>query len=303
MAPGSHPPDPAPEAKGAAFFDLDKTVVARSSTLAFGRPFYRAGMLDRRSLIRFIVAQLLYMLVGADEKRMERVRSAILTLAKGWEKERIEELVRETVDEVVAPLVYAEALKLMGEHQRDGRPVYIISAAPEEVVRPLARYLGVEDVIATRSTLDDQGRYTGELDFYAYGPGKSEAMRALAEEGIVSLPDSFAYSDGITDLPMLDAVGHPVAVNPDRALRRLAEQRGWEVLEFKRPVTIRTRLSALPKPVPIISGAAAVALAGGLVAFALLRARRRLPSLPPPEAAVPVRAAERRLLLRLPAPA
>lgn len=273
---------PSPQsASGAAFFDLDKTVIARSSALAFGRPFYRAGMLTRRSLMRSFIAQLIYMVMGADERRMERIRAATLALTKGWEKAKIEQLVQETVDQVVAPLVYAEALALIDQHQRAGRRVYIISAGPEEVVRPLARYLGVEDVIATRAKLDEEGRYTGELEFYAYGPWKAEAVRWLAEVEGISLESSYAYSDGITDLPLLEAVGHPVAVNPDKALRRLAAERGWETVRFERPITLRARLAELPKPVPIISGVAVAVLAAGLVALALWRARRRPVSRPP----------------------
>lgn len=265
-----------PSASGAAFFDLDKTVIARSSALAFGRPFYRAGMLTRRSLMRSFIAQLIYMVMGADERRMERIRAATLALTKGWEKAKIEQLVQETVDQVVAPLVYAEALALIDQHQRAGRRVYIISAGPEEVVRPLARYLGVEDVIATKAKLDEEGRYTGELEFYAYGPWKAEAVRWLAEVEGISLESSYAYSDGITDLPLLEAVGHPVAVNPDKALRRLAAERGWQMVRFERPVTLRSRLAELPRPVPIISGVAVAVLAAGLVALALWRARKRV---------------------------
>lgn len=260
---------------GAAFFDLDKTVIARSSALAFGRPLYKAGMLNRRGLIRGAVAQIVYLLFGADERRMERLRGALLALTKGWEKARVEELVQEAIDEVIAPLVYAEALALMDEHQRAGRRVYIISSAPEEVVRPLAAWMGVDDVIATRSRIDEQGRYTGELEFYAFGPWKAEAVRWLAEVEGISLEDSYAYSDGITDLPLLQAVGNPVAVNPDKALRRYAEERDWPVLHFQRPVTLRSRLADLPAPVPILSGALVLAVAAGLVAVAVLRARRR----------------------------
>jgi HAD superfamily hydrolase (TIGR01490 family) len=214
--------------------------------------------------------------MGADERRMERIRAATLALTKGWEKAKIEQLVQETVDQVVAPLVYAEALALIDQHQRAGRRVYIISAGPEEVVRPLARYLGVDDVIATRAKLDEEGRYTGELEFFAYGPWKAEAVRWLAEVEGISLESSYAYSDGITDLPLLEAVGHPVAVNPDKALRRLAAERGWEMVRFERPITLRARLAELPRPVPIISGVAVAVLAAGLVALALWRARRRV---------------------------
>lgn len=258
----------------AAFFDLDKTVIAKSSTLAFSRPLYKAGFLNRRALIKAGIAQAVYMMVGADHDQLERVRDQMMELTRGWNAAEIRQLVRETVDEVVSPLVYAEALAIMDEHKRAGRRVVLISASPEEVVLPLARYLGVDHVIATRSKVDDHGRYTGELDFYAYGPGKAEAIRDLAESWDLDLGASYAYSDSATDLPMMEVVGHPVAVNPDKELKEVAEERDWPIMYFERPVTIRTRLATLPKPVPIISGAAvATALAGALTLWAL-RARK-----------------------------
>ncbi len=260
--------------RAAAFFDLDKTVIAKSSTLAFGRPLYRAGLLSRRALMKAGIAQLVYVMFGADHNQMERVREQLQQLTKGWERAQIRELVRETVDEVVAPLVFAEALALIDEHQRAGRLVVIVSSSPEEVVRPLARYLGVERVMATRSQVDAAGRYTGELEFYAYGPGKGEAIRELAAREGISLADSYAYSDSITDLPMLETVGHPVVVNPDRELLAIAAERDWEVMDFARPVTLRTRLATLPRPIPIISGAALAGGLGAALAVWALRARR-----------------------------
>ena len=132
----------------AAFFDLDKTVIAKSSTLAFSRPLYKAGLLNRRTLLKAAVAQAVYMMVGADHDQLEKVRSQLMNLTKGWDAGQIRQLVRETVDEVVAPLVFAEALAIMDEHRREGHRVVIISASPDEVVKPLARYLGVDHVIA-----------------------------------------------------------------------------------------------------------------------------------------------------------
>ena len=253
---GSKPPD------AAAFFDLDKTIIAKSSTLAFGRPLYKAGFLSRRALLKAGIAQIVYVMVGADHDQMERVREQLLALTKGWDRVQIGDLVKETVDEIVAPLVYAEALAIIDEHHRAGRKVVIISSSPEEVVRPLAVYLGVSDVIASRSKLGPDGRYTGELEFYAYGPGKAEAILEMAEREGLRLEDSYAYSDSITDLPMLETVGHPVVVNPDKELEELATERDWLVMNFERPVTLRTRLATLPKPVPVISGAAVAGALG-----------------------------------------
>ena len=180
----------------------------------------------------------------------------------------------EAIDEVLSPHIYAEAIVLMDEHRREGREVVIVSAAPEDVVRPLARHLGVDHVIATRSTLDRTGRYTGELAFYATGPDKARAMTELAERWDLDLEECFAYSDSAGDLPMLEAVGHPVAVNPDRALKQQAEERGWPVVEFARPVTLRARLADLPDPVSIVSAAVLATAVTSAVAFRLLRTRR-----------------------------
>jgi phosphoserine phosphatase len=145
----------------------------------------------------------------------------------------------------VTPLVYAEALAIMEEHRGAGRRVVVISASPEEIVRPLCRYLGIDDIIATRAAVDEDGRYTGELELYAYGPGKADAMRAMAEEEGIDLDASYAYSDSITDLPMLEAVGHPIVVNPDSELTKTAAERGWQVRRFESAVTMRDKLPAI----------------------------------------------------------
>lgn len=268
-------PNGSPASTAAAFFDLDKTVIAKSSTLAFSRPFYKAGLLNKRTLMKAGIAQAVYMMVGADHDQLEKVRNQLMTLTKGWDAGQIRQLVRETVDEVVAPLVFAEALAIMDEHRREGRRVVIISASPDEVVKPLARYLGADHVIATRSLVDHDGRYTGELEFYAYGPGKAQAIYELAAEWGLDLEGCYAYSDSATDLPMMEAVGHPIAVNPDKELREVAEAKDWPILEFERPVTLRTRLATLPKPVPLISGAAVAGIVLGALALWVLRARRR----------------------------
>lgn len=261
--------------KSAAFFDLDKTVIAKSSALAFGRPMFRAGLLSRRALLKLAIAQTLYVLFGADEHQMERVREALLALVRGWDRADLEKLVGEALEEVVAPLVYSEALFLIDEHHREGHQVYIISSSPAEIVRPLAAYLGIDDVIATQVSVDAEGKFTGELDFYAYGPGKADAVRTLAESEGIDLAASYAYSDSFTDLPLLQAVGHPTVVNPDRDLRKHAEEASWPELEFRLPVNMRTRLAEIPKPTPIVSGAVAAAVAAAVVAIVLFRGRAR----------------------------
>lgn len=257
---------------GAAFFDLDKTVIAKSSTLAFTRPLFKAGFLNRASLFKAGIAQAYYQMFGADHDQLERVRQELGELTKGWSQEEVAELVEETVEEIVTPLVYAEALAIIDEHIRAGRRVVVVSSSPYEIVAPLCRFLGLEEIIATVPEVDEEGRYTGGISFYAYGPGKAEAMREFAEEEGIDLTESFAYSDSFTDLPMLETVGHPVAVNPDRELRAVAEERDWQILEFEREVTVRSGIGGMANPVPVISGAA---VAGGLAAALTVWAVRR----------------------------
>jgi phosphoserine phosphatase len=154
--------------------------------------------------------------------------------------------------------------------------VYLVSSSPEEIVLPLARYLRVDQAIATRAEIDRHGRYTGDVEFYAYGPTKADAIRAEAKERGIDLSASYAYSDSATDLPMLEAVGHPVAVNPDRELRRVARARDWERLTFERPVPLRNRVVMPPaKPVVAIGAGALVLAAAGATTWWLVQRRRR----------------------------
>ena len=193
---------------------------------------------------------------------MKKMRETSLRLAKGWDQQKVMGLVRETLTEVIEPIVYEEALDLIDSHRAAGHKVFIVSASPAEIVGPLAQYLGVEHTISTRAEIDSDGRYTGGVEFYAYGPYKAEAVRELAITDDIDLAESFAYSDSITDLPMLEAVGHPVVVNPDRDLRRIALERGWEIRVFESTVALKTRRHV--KPVAI--GSSTVAIAGAAAA-------------------------------------
>ena len=257
----------------AAFFDLDKTIISRSSSLALSRPMYRAGMVSRGQLLRGAYSQLVYLLVGADERKMERLKDGMLALTKGWDRTQVEDLVREVLLDVIDPYVYQEALDLMELHRSEGRRIYIVSSSPEEVVKPLAAHFGVSGVIATRAEIDDEGRYTGELEFYSYGEQKGEAIRALAERIGLDLAGSYAYSDSFTDVPMLEAVGNPVAVNPDRDLRKHAEEHGWQIRDFRRPVRLRSRLPTVPKPRPSVAAAAGAVAIGVVMVWVVFRSR------------------------------
>ena len=261
----------------AAFFDLDKTVIAKAAMLALGPSLRKAGMLNRWLVARALWGQLVFRYLGADEGRMEKMRETALRVCVGWEKERISTLVDNALTEVIDPLVYDEAIELMDSHQQAGRRVYLVSASPEEIVLPLARHLGVDDAIATRARIDPAGRYTGEIEFYSAGAHKVDAITEHATRHGLDLGDSFAYSDSITDLPMLEAVGHPVAVNPDKALLKEATDRGWEIRTFDNPRPLSEERNIAPtKTTTVGAGAVGAAIAaGGALWWRSRRATRR----------------------------
>ncbi len=262
-------------ATSAAFFDLDKTIIAKSSTLAFSRPFFQGGLISRRSVLRSSYAQFVYLVGGADHDQMERMRRYLSELAAGWDVQTVKDVVAETLHFIVDPLVYDEAVALIEHHQLLGHDVVIVSSSGAEVVEPIGAMLGADKVIATRMA-QVEGRYTGDIDFYAYGDNKASAIRDLARQEGYDLDDSYAYSDSATDLPMLEAVGHPFAVNPDKALRKAAVDRGWPVLDFTKPVALRRRTPFENRRATAIAAVAlgAGAAAAGAAVLASRRARR-----------------------------
>jgi HAD superfamily hydrolase (TIGR01490 family) len=264
----------------AAYFDLDKTVIAKASLVAFGRPLYDAGMISRFVVMRALWSNLLFHYLGADEERMRKFRTSALRMTRGWDQALVSAVVRDTLAEVIEPIVYAEALDLIDEHHRAGRRVFLVSASPEEIVAPLAQFLGVDEAISSRAELDGDGRYTGNVEFWSYGPYKAEAIRHSAERLGIDLDRSYAYSDSGTDVPMLEAVGHPVAVNPDRDLARIARERGWEIRWFEHGVPLRDRMS-VPRPAHPLRWAAAVAVLAAAGTALWWWVDQGLPGLPP----------------------
>jgi HAD superfamily hydrolase (TIGR01490 family) len=260
----------------AAFFDLDKTVIAKSSTLAFSKPFYDQGLINRRTVLKSAYAQFLFLMSGADHDQMDRMRNYITNMCAGWDVEQIKSIVGETLHEIVDPLVFAEAANLIADHKLCGRDVVVVSASGEEIVGPIAKGLGATHAMATRMVVED-GKYTGEVAYYCFGEGKVRAIQELAAREGYALEHCYAYSDSITDLPMLEAVGHPSAVNPDKALARIATKRQWPVLRFARPIQLRRR--AWSPPAARSAGAALSAAGAGALAVvaATTLARRRRP--------------------------
>lgn len=264
-----HPVTP----RSAAFFDLDKTIIARSSTLAFSRPFYAGGLINRRTVLRSAYAQFVYLLGGADHDMMEKMRAYLSAMCTGWDVQTVREIVADTLHHIVEPMIYHEAVELIEQHHAAGRDVVIVSSSGAEVVEPIGAMLGADKVIATRMVVAD-GKYTGEISVYAYGPHKATAIAELAAAEGYDLKASYGYSDSITDEPMLAAVGHPFAVNPDKALRKLAIAREWPVLDFSKPVALeeRKRLAEVRRPAVAASLLGVALAAAGVLLYA---ARRR----------------------------
>jgi len=258
----------------AAFFDLDKTIIAKSSVMAFGRPFYQGGLINRRAILKSTYAQFMYLVGGADHDQMERMRAYLSQLCKGWDVAQVKAIVAETLHELIDPVIYEEAAALIDEHQAAGRDVVIVSSSGLEVVEPIGHLLGADHVVATRMVVKN-GRFTGDIEYYAYGPAKAAAVVDLARDEGYDLEESFAYSDSSTDLPMLEAVGHPCAVNPDRALRKEAIAREWPILDFTNPVSLRARMGLAGPRTPVFAaaGLGAGVAAAGLVWYARHRGR------------------------------
>lgn len=257
----------------AAFFDLDKTIIAKSSALAFGKHFFAGGLISRRGVIKSTYAQLVFMGNGADEDQIEKVRRHLTQLVAGWDVSQVRSIVAETLHDVVAPIVYEEATTLIAEHKAAGRDVVVVSASGSEVVEPIAGMLGADHVVATRIAVED-GKYTGEIDFYAYGPNKAVAMREMATKHGYALAQCYAYSDSITDLPMLEAVGHPAVVNPDRELKSIAIEHDWPVLRFSHGVSLQERLDRLAAPKPVVLSTAAIGAAAAIAGLAWFSAKK-----------------------------
>ena len=223
---------PLAQRPGAAFFDLDRTLLSRSSSLALAGPFRRRGLIGRRQLARAAIAQIVFVRFGAGQARVGQTAESAMSILKDLPVEVIREIANEAWGPVLRPLVYREAIDLARSHAVRGELVFIVSAALQEVVDVIARELGFDGGIASRAEVRD-GVYTGRLERRLYGPAKAEALRELASTDDLDLPSSTAYSDSHSDLPFLEAVGNPVAVNPDRELRRIASERGWPVLHFR----------------------------------------------------------------------
>lgn len=250
-------------ARRVAFFDLDKTVLATSATLALTGPLLRSGLMSHLDLARGLQAQLGYHLLDASHERSERVKDSLSSMVAGWPVSEFERVMNEALHSQIEPIVYREALDAISAHHAAGHAVILSSASAEAIVRPIMQLLGANGMIAT--VLEERGGvYTGSIAHYNYGEAKAIAARELAARNGWDLTQSWAYSDSVTDEPLLRVVGNPVAVNPDRPLAKIAREEGWQIRRFDQPVRLADRVVS-----PLAVGAALAAI--GTLAFVLWR--------------------------------
>jgi len=255
------------EDRGAAFFDLDKTLIEGSSGVHFARAAYRSGMIGRRELLGDLWANVRFRLEGSTDAASEDIRDRILDAIAGIPVKELQRLSPGVLAGVL-PRIYPEVLRTAYDHQDAGRPAFIVTAASHEMAELMAHVLVLDGGIGTRSKVVD-GVYTGEPDGpFTYRAGKAQAIAEVAAERGIDLSASYAYSDSESDLPMLEAVGHPVAVNPDSALERVARERGWRIMRFDQ-LRRRLRIAAAIAGVGIVGGG------GGYVAGRVREARTR----------------------------
>lgn len=267
---------PAPTGhRAAAYFDLDKTILATSSTWALGTPMRRSGLISSRALAYGLIAQIPYLLVGAGTQRSSSLMEHLALMSAGISRRDLMEVVEGALTTAIEPAVYAEALDLIEGHRRAGHDVVVVSASISEMVTPIARLVGADRAVATHMEVGEDGLFTGRISRSMLHSEKVVALREDAASHGIDPARCWAYSDSISDEPMLSAVGHPVAVNPDRDLRRLAQERDWPVRDFARPVRLRPRWEppSLSTRASVIAHVAGVLAVGGTAAW--LTARRR----------------------------
>jgi HAD superfamily hydrolase (TIGR01490 family) len=217
----------------AAFFDLDRTLISGASVFPFAVEAWRAGLVKNTDIGRFAAGAFSFLAFGDKGDKSEGTRAAILGHVQGVSVDVLAEVAARVLPRL-SDRVRPESRRLVKMHHEAGRETWIVSASPYGIVAPLAATLGMTGAIATKGKVVD-GYYTDQLDGpFVYGQGKVTAILELSADRGYDLVASYAYSDSISDLPMLEAVGHPVAVNPDRELEKIAHDRGWPVVIFAR---------------------------------------------------------------------
>ncbi|MEN8233709.1 MAG: HAD-IB family hydrolase [Actinomycetota bacterium] len=258
--------------RGAAFFDLDRTIIAGSSVFVLGWAAYRAGLVSNQELLADATNAVSFLFAGASDEKTDAVKNRVLQAIEGVSVETLNELGEQIIPRLESD-VRREARGLIDLHHAADRDTYIVSASPIEIVGEFAQAIGLTGGIGTVAAIDD-GIYNGELaEPFCYGEGKAVAIRKIAEEKDYDLRLSYAYTDSAGDLPMLEVVGHPVAVNPDRALETIAYHRGWPIVEFS-----RTKKKVIKRTTAAVgaAGLAGIAFGVGVTSGKRSAARRSL---------------------------
>lgn len=256
------------ENRRAAFFDLDKTLIPGSSLFLLARGAYERDMFRVKDLVRFAWGQAMFRLRGESAGGMDMSRDSTLGFVTGRSQAELIAMGREIIEERIIPRVYEDIVKVIEAHQQKGDLTFLVTAAPIELAEQIARELNMTRAIATVSEVDDAGYYTGRLaGDVMHGPAKAKAVAEVAAEFGVDLADCSAYSDSINDLPLLESVGDPHAVNPEHELKRIARVRGWRIHE------LRTRRHALLIGIP--AGVGGVSLLGIGIGVGIAIERRR----------------------------
>jgi HAD superfamily hydrolase (TIGR01490 family) len=249
-------------ARSAAFFDLDRTLMAGSSGMAWVKASYDAGLISRSQMLRWVRDGLVFRLRGSTDQTTQEAMERIKEVLNGASARELERLGPRVLAEVL-PRIYPQMLDEVYSHRDQGRATFIVSAAGNDLVELVARVLGMEGGVGTRYEIDADGNFTGELDGpFMYGKGKLEGIRRFADDHEIDLSESWAYSDSASDLPMLRAVGSAVAVNPDAELAIVAREEGWQVMRFEK---LGRRLAVAAATLT------ALAVGGGAATFARRR--------------------------------
>ncbi|MGH2775480.1 MAG: HAD family hydrolase [Actinomycetota bacterium] len=258
----------APKTQRAAFFDLDRTLIPGSSLFLMARAAYEQDLFRVRDIMRFGWGQMIFRMRGENRGGMELSRESTLEFVTGKSQAELVEMGDEIAEERILPRVYADIVRVIEAHHKRGDATFLVTASPIELAGRIAQSLDMTGAIATVSEVDHNGYYTGRLvGPVMHGPEKAAAVREKAAELGFDLLQCHAYSDSRNDLPLLEAVGHPHAVNPEHNLRRTALQRGWPIHE------LRTRRKALLIGIP--AGLGGVSLFGAGVGMGVWVERRR----------------------------
>lgn len=230
-----------------AFFDVDNTIIRGASPYHIARALRRRGFFTRRDVVGFAWEQAKYLMFGETKRQMNEVRAEALSIIKGWSVAEMTSIAEDVYDEVLALRIFPGTKKILDSHVRQGHEVWLVTASPVEVGRMIARRLGATGALGTIAQ-HERGYYTGALvGDLMHGENKAHAARQLARERGLDLAHSYGYGDSLNDVPLLETVGNPVAINPDLRLRRYAKRRGWDLRDFRgrkgngrRSIAVRT---------------------------------------------------------------